>query len=145
MGGRHTHLEVVLICATLKTCFIKLFFFHSRDPQFQVLLLFQRPHFFIFLFFFLAFLSSVHQVWLNFSSQDTNFGKYLFPRPGLSRKYQRQRGTYQVGNLRKYCPGNKRPSGQYPGNIKNLLNDYFFPIKKSYEVKISKFNTYTKK
>ena len=63
---------------------------------------------------------------------------------GLSGKYQC--GKYQAGNPGKYRPGNKGPSGQYREIFKKpLLNSYFFHIKKSYEVKMSKFNTYTKK
>ena len=64
--------------------------------------------------------------------------------PGLSGKYQP--GKYRAENPGKYRPGNKRPSGQYWEILKKaLLDGYFFPIKKSYEVEMSKFNTYTKK
>ena len=79
MGGRHSHWKVVRGCDALKPPFSG-HFFCSGDPPFQVLFQLQRPHF----YFWkkkLHFKPNFCQLWLNFSSWDTNFSESLFLRP----------------------------------------------------------------
>ena len=65
--------------------------------------------------------------------------------------YQGCLGNTSAGNTGREILGNTvreirdRPLNTGKYLKKTLLNGYFFPIKKSYEVKISKLNTYTKK